>query len=354
MTDRCRVAVVGLGVGTAHLLAYQARPDLFEVVALCDQDVARAESRARKAPDARVLSSIEDVCASDDIDIVSICTPPFLHGEQVAAVLAAGKVAVCEKPLVGSLREVDALAALEKQTGGRVMPVFQYRYGNGLQKLRALLDAGLAGRPFTATVEVAWLRGRGYYEVPWRGRWETELGGVLLSHCVHAMDLATWVLGPVARVFARTAVRVNAIDTEDCASVSMELAAGGFLSLSATLGSTAEISRYRFCFEGLTAESGTAPYTSTGDPWTFTAADVDGQAAVDAVLAAHVEAADGYQRQLELLHAAITTGGDLPVDIADARRSIELVTAMYASARTGDDVALPIANEHEMYDGWQP
>ena len=59
------------------------------------------------------------------------------------------------------------------------MPILQYRFGRGIQKLRRLVDAGLAGRPYVANVDVAWLRGPDYYAVPWRGRWATELGGAL-------------------------------------------------------------------------------------------------------------------------------------------------------------------------------
>jgi predicted dehydrogenase len=128
------------------------------------------------------------------------------------------------------------------------MPVFQYRWGHGLQRLKHLVDVGVTGAARTATVEVSWRRRADYYAAPWRGTWASELGGVLTSHAVHAVDMLTYVAGPVASVFARTATRVNDIEVEDCAAASLELADGSLATISATLGSSAEITRHRFTY----------------------------------------------------------------------------------------------------------
>jgi predicted dehydrogenase len=364
-----RVAVVGLGIGQAHVYGFRRRKDLFAVTALCDTDPEKLAPMAERLGDVRVTTDLDEIVGADDVDVISLCTPPFLHLEQATAALEGGHHVVCEKPLVGSLRDLDQLLATEAAQRSRVvgddlgpprlMPVFQYRYGRGLQKLRALVDAGLTGELFTISMEVAWTRGPDYFAVPWRGRLETELGGTLFSHCVHGLDMATYVARPVAgdvaRVFARVATRVNDVETDDVVSASAELAGGGYLTLSATLGSAAEISRQRFCFREVTAESNDAAYTSSSDPWTFTARDPARQEAIDAVLA-EVDAraeAESYQRQFELFHAAVTGGSALPVTLDDARRSLELVTAMYASAATGTQVQLPLPVEHPFHDGWR-
>ena len=119
---------------------------------------------------ARRTKSIDDVLRMEDVDIVDICTPPALHVAQTSAALAAGKEVVCEKPLAGSLAEIDRMIAAEAEAAGRVMPVFQYRFGNGLQKAKRIIDLGIAGKPYLATVETAWKRTPEYYETPWRGR----------------------------------------------------------------------------------------------------------------------------------------------------------------------------------------
>ncbi len=92
--------------------------------------------------------------------------------------MKAGKHAVCEKPLVGSLAKVDALIQAEKAYGRTILPIFPYRYGNGVQRAKRLIDLGIAGKPCLGTVETSWWRTAEYYAVPWRGKWATELGGV--------------------------------------------------------------------------------------------------------------------------------------------------------------------------------
>jgi predicted dehydrogenase len=179
----------------------------------------------------------------DDVNIVDICTPATLHFGQILAALATGKEIVCEKPLVGSLAEIDQVIAAERKAAGRVMPIFQYRFGNGVQKAIRIINLGITGKPYLATVETAWKRTTKYYEAPWRGPRATERGGVLLMHAIHNHDLFTWLMGPVASVFARTATLVNPIEVEDCAVASLVLQSGALASLAATLGSQREISR---------------------------------------------------------------------------------------------------------------
>ena len=283
-----------------------------------------------------------------------MCTPPGLHLEQCLAALAAGKHVVCEKPVVASLADVDRLIAAEADAPGRLMPVFQYRFGNGLQQVKAFVDAGVAGRAYTSSVEVAWRRRAEYYAAPWRGQWATELGGVLLSQAVHALDMLTYIAGPPRKVFCRTTTRVNPIEVEDCAAASLEMEDGSLATITATLGSPEEVSRHRFHFEGFAAESGTAPYTSSAHPWTITPDTPEAAAAVDAALAGWVDGPEEWQGQLARFADALDAGADPPVTLADARASLELITALYWSARTGDDVDLPIPATHPLYEGWLP
>ena len=352
MAERLRVAIVGAGIGAAHADGYQAHPELFEVALICDADLERARTLAAKLPGAAACGDLGEVLSRDAVEIVDLCIPPFLHAEMVRRCLEAGRHVVCEKPLCGSLAEVDALAALAESRGRRLMPVMQYRFGNGLRRLLHLIERGVAGRADLATVETHWTRTAAYYAVPWRGRKATELGGALVSQAIHAHDLLTCVLGPVARVFARTATRVNPIEVEDCAVASLLMASGALVSLSVTLGAAEEHSRLRFCFEGLTAESAHTPYRPAEEPWTLIPRDAATAARMAAALEDFAPAEEGFARQFALLHAALTQDRPLPVTVADARRSIELASALYHSAATGIDVVLPLPAEHPAYYGW--
>lgn len=331
------VAVVGLGVGRAHLWAWKRLPEHFRVTAVCEHDADRRAATAERFPDAFAAGDLDELLGRDDVDIVDLCTPPALHLDQIARCLRAGKDVVCEKPLVATPAEVDQLLALEEETGRRVMPIFQYRYGHGLQKLRHLVDAGVTGELHTATIEVSWRRGPEYYAAPWRGTVAGELGGVLLTHAVHALDMLTYVAGPVVAVSARTSTRVNDVETEDCAAVALELDGGALATLSATLGSVVEITRHRLCFEHVTAQSNTEPYTNSSDPWTFTGTE---PSAIDAALESFAPRNENFLGQFERYGEARRDGTELPVTLHHARRAIAAVCAMYESASTRREVSL--------------
>lgn len=352
--DRLRVAVVGVGIGRSHLRGYSQVPDRFEVVAVCDVDADRARPVAEEYGVSRVVTDLAELLRTDELDAVDLCTPPHLHFAQIQQVLVAGKHAICEKPLVSSLREVDELARAESSSGRRIMPIFQYRFGHGMQKLKTLIAEGVAGTAYLATVETAWRRRPEYYAVPWRGKWATERGGALLSHAIHNHDLLCYVLGRPRRLWAYATTRVNRIEVEDCAAIALEMADGSAASSGVTLGSAEEITRHRFSFSGLVAESNTRPYTNSGDPWTFQGDTPELNDRIQATLAKFQLLPEHYAGQFYRFYDALQRGTELPVTLADARLSIELITAMYYSSESGQSVTLPIGSDHPRYASWLP
>jgi len=355
MTKIYNVAVIGCGIGKSHIAEGYARlPDKFRLLAICDLDPVRLQAVGDEFRVECRTTSFDEVLAMDDIDIVDICTPPTLHVAQSIAALEAGKEVVCEKPIAGSLADADRLIAADGAARGRLLPVFQYRYGDGVQKAKRIIDAGIAGKPYLATIETAWKRGPRYYDVRWRGRWDTELGGVLLTQAIHSHDLLTYLMGPIASVFARTATRVNAIEVEDCAVASLEMRSGALASLAATLGSQNEISRLRFHFEHVTFESCLEPYAPGNDPWQIIPSSPEKEAAIATVLGDWRPIGPRFEGLLAAYHAALSSGGALPVTLPDARASLELVTALMSSAEQGQALTLPIGADHQKYKDWRP
>jgi predicted dehydrogenase len=354
MAKRLSVAVIGAGIAERHLTGFGWRPDLFEIPVLCSLDQDRGERLCSVFNIPEYSQDFDAVIARPDIDVVDIATPPHLHFAMVRKAIEAGKHVICEKPIFGSVAEVDTMAEILARTECRLMPIFQYRFGAGLQKLKHLIRLGLTGKPYMTTIETHWWRGPAYYEIPWRGKWATELGGGLLGHAIHAHDMLNYVHGATAEVFAYGATLVNRIEVEDCMALAVKMENGSLATLSMTLGSRKEISRLRFCFHDVVAESITEPYTMSRDPWTFSAGDEAAQKSIDAALAEWISTEDGYTRQFELFHEAIETGGPLPVTLEDARKSLELVTAAYQSVRTGLPAKLPITPEHPLYRSWLP
>lgn len=353
MAERLKIGVVGAGIGARHVEGVIANPDLFEIAVICDLDLDRARTLANAAgarPESEFTALIDDPA----LDIIDICLPPNLHFPFSLRVLEAGKHLVVEKPMAGSLAEIDQLMAVARSRSRMIFPVFQYRFGHGVMKLKHLIGAGITGKPYVATVETHWNRQAPYYSVPWRGKFATELGGAVLSHAIHAHDLLTWIMGPAIEVAAFTGVRVNPIETEDCAAIALKLQSGAMATSSITLGSAGEISRLRFCFENLTAESSLEPYKPGEEPWSFvprSGATVD---QIQQALADFDAGSQNFARYFQLMHGAIGKGAPPPVAAADGRASIELATAIYHASSSGEVVRLPLAPAHPGYSGWLP
>ncbi|MEO1024444.1 MAG: Gfo/Idh/MocA family oxidoreductase [Pseudomonadota bacterium] len=348
------VAIIGAGIGAEHLAGYATLPERFRVTTLCDLDETRAAAVAAPYDNIDTTTDFSAVLADAGVDIVDICLPPHLHLEACLAALDAGKIVVCEKPLVASLSEADKIAAKLAEKRGRLFPVFQYRYGTGTAQLRALIEAGLAGKCFAGTLETHWDRDAAYYANPWRGTWEGEQGGAILGHAIHIHDLLTSTLGPVSRVFADLATRVNDIETEDCAALTLRMKSGALITSSVTLGAAGNSSRMRLMFDGFTVESDHAPYAPAAKPWRFTARAPRLRDDIDTVLAKVSEVQSGFPGFFKSMADALDGDTNSATTFEDGRRSLEFVTAVYASARSGAPVELPLAKTHVLYQSWIP
>lgn len=354
-SDIKTVAIVGCGVGRSHMSeGYLQNADKFKVIAVCDVDEGRLKAFGDDFGVGLRTADFDDLLDMDDLDIIDICTPPKLHFPQIMAALKAGKHVICEKPLVGSLAEMDEVIRTEAESPGKLMPIFQYRYGNGIQQAKAIIEEGLAGKPYVVTAETMWKREPDYYAVPWRGKWKTELGGNLMSHAIHIHDLVTYLMGPISGLFGRIATRVNDIEVEDCASASCILQSGALASLTATTGSHEQISRIRLAFENVTFESDHSPYAPGAAPWKIIPASPEIGAKIEALLADWSHIAPRFQTQFALFHDALDGKAPLPITSADARHALEIITAFYHSSETHTEVLLPIGSEHPKYVSWLP
>ena len=197
------VAVIGAGaISSFHLDGYRAFPDRCRVVAVADTDLARAQQRIEeyRLTDAVAFDSVDAVLGDGpNIDLASVCTPPSSHAEIAARLLNAGVNTLLEKPMAPSLAECDAILAAADRGGAVLSVVAQNRFTNPMMRLKQVLDSGLAGRVLHAQVDSHWWRGPSYYDLWWRGTWQSEGGGCTLNHAVHHIDALQWMVGtPVA------------------------------------------------------------------------------------------------------------------------------------------------------------
>ena len=355
--SKYQVAIIGTNIGAKHYEDFQKVKERFNVHTLCGLTREAIDNILSNDIDTKVSLNFDDVLKVKEIDIIDICLPPHLHFSACKKSMEAGKHVICEKPLVSSLKEVDELEKISKETGKIIFPVFQYRYGLGFSKLKALMKSGLAGKPLVASLETHWNRGKDYYSKPWRGTWEGEQGGAILSHSIHIHDLITMIFGPVSSIFAKLSTRVNDIEVEDCAALSLEMGNGALVTSSITLGAAEDVSRIKICFSNLTVESAGSPdkpYNPADDEWRFLAREPVTQNQIDEVLSNVQLTKSWYAGMFEEIGKNLDGLTSDEVTLSDARGSLEFVTAVYNSSFQGKNINLPINKENPLYKSWVP
>ena len=127
------------------------------------------------------------------------------------------------------------------------------------------------------------------------------------------------------------------------------MADGSLGTISVTLGSAAPLSRHRFTFRNLSAESNPEPYANAADPWTFTVPEGSTDVAVEHALTGFTPVQESYEGQFRQFYRSLIRGELPPVTLNDARQVLELIGAAYASAESGSSVTLPLAKNHPRY-----
>ncbi|WP_226899273.1 Gfo/Idh/MocA family protein [Nonomuraea phyllanthi] len=337
MTQRnYRAAIVGTGaIAHAHAQAVLGSGRA-EVVAVADVDAGRVSAFAEKYGVPSAHASLDDLLRKEEVDLVHLCTPPKLHTPLAVACLEAGVTALVEKPPTLSLAEFDTLIEAERRSTAHVATVLQHRFGAGALRLRRLQEAGELGRPLLATCDTQWFRDEEYYAVPWRGTWESEGGGPTMGHGIHQFDLLFSVLGPWSEVTAVAARQARPVDTEDVSMALVTFESGAVASIVNSVVSPRQTSKLRFDYERATVELEHL-YGYTDDDWTVTPAP--GQEAVAELWArGHGTASSGHSGWLAAVLDALDRGEAPPVTTEDARRTMEFIAALFASAFTGERV----------------
>lgn len=329
---RLRSAIVGTGgIAHAHAQAIAALGDRMRLVAVADIDAPRARAFADAYDVERTFGAAEELLAAGGVDLVHICTPPQTHAPLAIEAMRAGIPALVEKPTALSLAEVDEIARVEAETGVPTLTVFQHRFGPAVRHLRSLVAAGVLGRPLVATCETLWYRSDDYFAVPWRGRWEVEGGGPTMGHGIHQFDVLLAVLGAWAEVTAIAARQLRPTDTEDVSAALVRFDNGAVATIVNSLVSPRESSRLRFDFEHATVEVEHV-YGYESRDWIFTPAPGhEDLADVWAAGAASTERSS-HRDQFAAIADALAAGETPGVSTAEARRTLELAAATYASA----------------------
>ena len=299
----------------------------------------------------QATDNLDAMLARPDIDIVTICTPSGAHMEPAIAAAKAGKHVIVEKPLDVTLKRCDAMIDACAKAGVKLGTIFPSRFHKSSQLLKKAVDEGRFGQLTLGDAYVKWYRTQAYYDSgAWRGTWKLDGGGALMNQAIHSVDLLQWLMGPVVEVSAYTNTLAHErIEVEDVATATLRFASGALGVIEATTaafpGSLKKIE--------LSGSQGMAVLEEESIiKWQFAKMSKRDQQLLDEMQnrtktggGAADPAAIGHQAHAELFREFIKAVKDKKnpnLDGSEGRRSVELILAIYKSAKTGKSVKLPL------------
>ena len=354
------VAIVGAGnISQSHIDGYLAFPGRCKITHLVDIFLEKAEKKSKDLNlGAKVSASYKEILNAPDIDLVSICTPPFCHAEAVVDFLNAGKNVLVEKPMAASLQECDAMIAASEKSGKVFSVVAQNRFRDPISGLKKVLDSQLIGKVVHAQVDSLWWRGHAYYDLWWRGTWEKEGGGCTLNHAVHHIDMLCWMLGLPKKVSAVISnVCHDNAEVEDISAAVLQYD-GGLCAKGALAQITSSVIHHgeeqQLVFQGEKAR--------VSSPWKVSAniAQPNGFPTAEQNTELIKQLDDYYASLPKLVHTlhkgqiddvltAIETGSKPLIGGEDGRRPIELIATIYKAGTEQRTVELPMQKGDPFY-----
>lgn len=225
---RIKTAIIGCGkIGQTHAQALSTLAES-EFTAVCDAQLSRAQSFSDKYG-VQAFDSVPEMLSKADIEAVTICTPHPLHEEPCLQAAQAGAHVLIEKPMASSLEACDAMLEAADKHCVKLGIVSQRRLFEPVQRMKSAIDAGKIGAPVLGTFSMFSWRDQAYYESdPWRGKWKTEGGGVLVNQSPHMLDMLQWFMGEIEEVSGYWSnLNHPYVEVEDTALAMIRFKSGG-------------------------------------------------------------------------------------------------------------------------------
>ena len=343
--DPIRIAVMGAGmIGGLHARIISEIPEA-ELVSVCSRDIDRAKGLTDQhggVPTRDYKGFIE----RDEVDAVSICTASGEHALYGIPAANAGKHVLVEKPIEISTGKADALIATCRENGVKLGVVFQLRFLDASQEVKAAVESGVLGRLVMADCYMKFCRPQSYYDGSrWKGTMALDGGGALINQGIHGLDLLLHLAGDVASVQAYTGILAHeAIEVEDTCVAALKYRNGALGVVQATTSVHPDFQQ-RIELHGT---EGTIVLEGTEDTWirhweTFKEGKREvAEVSVDASGAEAVlhEGGEAHCRQIQDFVSAIREDREPAVNGEEGRRSLAVTRAIYDSAETGGEIRL--------------
>jgi predicted dehydrogenase len=330
-----------------------------ELVACCDVDPSRTADFAERWGVRHQYTSARAMLDTGQIDVVCVCTPHPQHAEPLVLAAERGIHGVVEKPMAATLADADSVLEAAAKYGTLISAMSQRRWFPAAQRVRRAIDEGKLGPRMLLgeSVTEMWRDEAYYRKDAWRGRWDTEGGGVLMNQAPHNIDLLLWYMGPAEEIFGYWAnLNHPYVEIEDNAVAVIRFRSGALGILKGTVSMNPE---RRLHGVSLVGDSGatlsldcwqvtdTQQRVSSGpwdigsnDIWTV-ANDADGPVTREQALDYHAGGLPNFHaHQLRDIIAAVRERRQPAVTGEDGRRVVAIIQGVYESGRTGRPVKL--------------
>ncbi len=340
---RIRFALVGCGrIAHNHFNAMSQHADRCELVDVCDIQ-PDALSNAVAHTGARGHTSLPQMLEHTNADCVILTTPSGLHPSQTIMIAQSGLHVMTEKPMATRWRDGRAMVDACDKAGVHLFVVKQNRRNATLQLLKRAVEQKRFGRIYSVAINVFWTRPQEYYDnAKWRGTWEFD-GGAFMNQASHYVDLLEWLIGPLESVMAYTGTLARDIEVEDSGVAALRWRSGAMGTLNVTMLT------YPKNMEGsitIIGEKGTARIGGVAvneiQHWEFADPTPEDEMIQQANYATTSVYGFGHPLYYDNVIRALRGECDPDTDGREGLKSLELLIAMYLSARDGRRVALPL------------
>jgi predicted dehydrogenase len=341
MSKTFNFGIVGCGmIAGFHAKAINAAGG--KLVACFDTFPQSAQRLADAHSGCKPYSDFNEFLADKSIDIVTIGTPSGVHLDPAVSAAAAGKHVIVEKPLEVTLERCDKIIAACDKYKVKLATVFHSRFHDSAQKIKAAIESGRFGRLTLCDAIVKWYRTQQYYDSgKWRGTWEFDGGGALMNQAIHTIDLLSWLAGRVVEVSAQVALLGHEnIEVEDTATAAIKFDNG---AIGTIVGTTAAYPGYLKRIE-ISGTNGSAVLEEEDIvKWDFAEPKPEDEKIKEDMLnqkssgggASDPAAIDfsGHAKLFANMINAIETNSNPLVDGKEGRKSVEIILAIYQSAK---------------------
>lgn len=232
-----RYGLIGFGAWGKHHADAITKAANAELVGIAAHSEATASEGRQSYPDAFVTTNYRELLARDDLDVVDVVVPSYLHHEVATAVLESGKHLLLEKPMGITLAECDSMIRSAKQHDRLLCVGHELRLSSMWGKAKQMIEEGFIGTPQYCLVELS--------RNPYRqgaGGWRYDIhrvGNWILEEPIHFFDLARWYLqsaGTPESVYATANSRQpDRPELQDNFSAIMHFTGGAYAVISQTL-----------------------------------------------------------------------------------------------------------------------